>query len=81
MAETSPKLATKTQAIILLRLLQLLTVAMSVTGFIWASSDYLLATVLIGVPVTPLSVLLMLYGSVGTFVIEALIRVVQRKKS
>lgn len=71
----------KTIAVLFLRLLQLLTVGMTFTGFIWASSDYLLATVLIGVPVTPLSVLLMLYGSVGAFVIEALIRVVQRKKS
>jgi hypothetical protein len=72
----------KLQAVFLfLRLLQFLTVSMTVTGFIWASSDYLIATVLVGVPVTPLSVLLMLYGSVGSFIIEALIRLVQRKKS
>lgn len=71
----------KQLAIIILRLLQLLTVAMTVTGFIWASSDWLLATVLAKAPVTPLSVLLMLYGSVGSIVIEAMIRIVQRKKS
>lgn len=67
-------------AVIALRMLQLLTVAMVVTGFIWASSDWLLASVLVDLPVTPLSVLLMLYGSVGSIVIEALVRVVQRKK-
>jgi hypothetical protein len=71
----------KTLAVLFLRLLQLLTVGMVFTGFIWASSDYLLATVLIGVPVSPLSVLLVLYGSVGSVLIEALIRVVQRKKA
>jgi hypothetical protein len=71
----------KRLSIIVLRLLQLLSVALTVTGFIWASSDYLLVTVLVGVPVTPLSVLLMLYGSMGSIVIEALIRVVRRKKS
>jgi hypothetical protein len=64
-----------------LRLLQLLTIAMTATGFIWASSDWLLATVLVGVPVTPLSVLLMLYGAVGSIIIEGLIRAVKRKKS
>lgn len=67
-------------AVIALRMLQLLTVSMVVTGFIWASSDWLLASVLIDVPVTPLSILLMLYGSIGSVVIETLVRVVQRKK-
>lgn len=71
----------KKPAVLFLRLLQLLTVAMTFTGFISASSDYLLATVLIGVPVSPLSVLLILYGSVGSVLIEALIRLVQRKKA
>lgn len=67
-------------AVIALRMLQLLTVSMVVTGFIWASSDWLLESVLVGLPVTPLSVLLMLYGSVGSVVIEGLVRFVQRKK-
>lgn len=74
------EVAYKSWAIIALRMLQLLTVSMVVTGFIWASSDWLLTSVLVGIPVTPLSVLLMLYGSVGSLVIEALVRVVQRKK-
>jgi hypothetical protein len=63
-----------------LRFLQFLTVALAVTGFVWGSSDWLLATALVGVPMTPLSCLLMLYGGVGSAVIEGLIRVVQRKK-
>jgi hypothetical protein len=53
---------------------------MVVVGFIWGSSDWLLASVLKDSPVTPLSVLLMLYGAVGLGVTEAVIRVVQRKK-
>jgi len=81
LAETKKPTDYKILSVIILRLLQFLTVSMTVTGFIWVSSDYLLATVLVGVPVTPLGVLLMLYGSVGSFIIEALIRVVQRKKS
>jgi hypothetical protein len=63
-----------------LRFAQLITVMMVIVGLIWGSSDWLLASVLVNVPVTPLSVLLMLYGGVGSVVIEGIVRIVQRKK-
>ena len=63
-----------------LRSLQMVCIGCFVTGPIWASSDLLLNTVLIGVPVTPLSVLLMLYGGVGAVVNEVLIRFFNRKR-
>lgn len=63
-----------------LRVLQLVCIASVITGFVWASSDWLLLTVLVGAPVTPLSVLLMLYGTVGTFVSEVIVRILSKKK-
>jgi len=51
-----------------------------ITGFVWGSSDFLLMTVLVEAPVTPLSVLLMLYGVLGTGLSEAAIRFVTKKK-
>ena len=61
-----------------LRVIQLLTLGVFVSGFVWGSSDWLLATVLVGVPITPLSVLMMLYGSVGSIVVEVTIRVLKK---
>jgi len=63
-----------------LRSLQMVCIGGFVTGAIWASSDLLINTVLVEVPVTPLSVLLMLYGGVGALVNEVLIRLFNRKR-
>lgn len=57
-----------------LRGLQIICIGTTVTGFIWGSSDWLLTTVLVQAPVTPLSVLMMLYGTVGTGLIEGIVR-------
>ncbi|RLI22913.1 hypothetical protein DRO45_00070 [Candidatus Bathyarchaeota archaeon] len=65
--------------IIGLRGLQIITIGFAVTGVIWSTSDLLISTVLVGVPVTPLSVLFTLYGTAGTFIIEGVIRVLERK--
>lgn len=62
-----------------LRVVQLISVASVITGFIWSTSDLLLVSVLVGAPVTPLSVLMMLYGSVGLFVSELSVRLLRRK--
>jgi len=62
-----------------LRVLQMICIGSFATGCIWASSDLLLNKVLIDVPVTPLSVLLMLYGGVGSIVNEAIIRLFNRQ--
>jgi hypothetical protein len=64
----------KNSAIFGARLLQILSLCLVITGFLWASSDMLMVTVLADSPVTPLSVLLMLYGSVGFMVSELLAR-------
>ena len=63
-----------------LRVLQLLTIASAITGGIWASSDWLLLYVLVEAPVTPLSVLLIVYGIVGTIVCEAPIRLLRKQE-
>lgn len=68
----------KQKASIVMRGFQLLCIASVVTGFIWASSDWLLLTVLVDAPVTPVSVLLMLYGTLGTVLIEAIVRWLNR---
>ena len=68
------------QTVLGLRVVQLLSVALVIVGFIWSTSDLLLATILVKAPVTPLSVLFMLYGFVGAFASEATVRVVRRKK-
>lgn len=62
-----------------LRILQLLTIGICISGFVWGSGDYLLATVLVDAPVTPLSVLMILYGFVGSLVIEATVRLLSKQ--
>ena len=70
----------KKMGIIGLRFLQLIAVGMFIVGFIWGGSDWINSLLPKNGPVTPLSVLLMLYGIIGSLVIEVAIRVVQRKK-
>ena len=70
----------KTTGILGLRFLQLLAIGAFVVGFIWGGSDFLNSLIPADSPITPLSVLLMLYGVTGSVVIEIAIRVVQRKK-
>lgn len=66
-------------AILAFRALQILCISLAITGFIWASSDWLLMTVLVEAPVTPLSILLMLYGTLGTGLSEIAVRLLKRK--
>jgi hypothetical protein len=63
-----------------LRFIQLISISLFVVGFIWGGSDFLSSLLPKDGPVTPLSVLLMLYGIMGSVVIEVAIRIVQRKK-
>lgn len=63
-----------------LRFFQVLTVAMVAVGFIWGAGDLILSMLPADSPITPLSCLLMLYGVIGSLIIEAAIRVVNRKK-
>ena len=69
----------KTNFVIGLRFAQFVAGALCIIGLIWGSSDWL-SQFLVDSPITPLSVLLMLYGFFGTVSIEAIIRLVQRKK-
>jgi len=75
----SDKTDYKVQAVIAMRVFQLLCVGLLVSGFVWASSDYLLTTVLVDAPVTPLSVLLMVYGLLGIVCSEVSVRLVRRQ--
>jgi len=52
-----------------------------VTGFLWALTDLLLVTVLVDSPVTPISVLLMLYGFIGSLLTEGIARWIARSDS
>jgi hypothetical protein len=70
----------KKTSIIVLRFIQLVAVSMFVVGFIWGGSSWINSILPKNSAVTPLSVLLMLYGVIGSLVIEGAIRVVQRKK-
>ena len=70
----------KKNGILGLRFLQLLAISAFIVGFIWGGSDFLNSLLPANGPITPLSVLLMLYGIIGSLVIEVAIRVVQRKK-
>jgi hypothetical protein len=63
-----------------LRFLQLISISGFVVGFIWGGSDFLSSLLPKDGPITPFSVLLMLYGIIGATVIEVAIRIVQRKK-
>jgi len=65
----------------MLRFIQILSIGSVITGFIWSSSDFLIATILASAPVTPLSALLIqFYGVIGTFGTELSIRWINRKR-
>ena len=69
----------KRKLILSLRGFQVICIGFIITGFIWATSDLLLSTVLAEAPVTPLSVLFMLYGTFGSVLIEIIIRLLERQ--
>jgi hypothetical protein len=69
---------TQEGAKVILRTAQVLCIGLVLMGFVWSTSDLLLNTILVNAPVTPMSVLLMLYGLLGTFGIEAVIRLLNR---
>jgi len=62
-----------------LRSFQIICIGLAVTGGIWSSGDLLMAMIPVGTPVTPLSLLFMLYGVVGTTLLEIIVRVLMRK--
>ena len=64
----------KGYAVIGLRFVQLLAACMAIVGAIWGSSDFVMSLLPASSVVTPTSVLLMLYGFVGTAAIECAIR-------
>ena len=70
----------KKMGVIGLRFLQLIAVGIFIVGFIWGGSDWINSLLPANSVITPTSVLLMLYGIIGSLVIEVAIRVVQRKK-
>jgi hypothetical protein len=63
-----------------LRFFQVLTTSFAIVGFIWGAGDFITSLFPSNSAVTPLSVLLMLYGVIGSAIIEVSIRLVQRKK-
>ena len=62
------------------RLMQLLCAMLTVVGFIWATGDLLTSLFPADSVVTPFSVLLMLYGSIGVLAFEGVARFLTRKK-
>jgi len=65
--------------VVSLRFIQLLATASFITGFLWATSDWLLLSILVKTPITPLSVLLMLYGTLGIALSEISVRLINRR--
>lgn len=80
MTEESKPTDYRTKLVLALRFFQVLTVAMVAVGFIWGMGDLVLSILPADSPITPLSLLMILYGGVGSVIIEAAIRIVQRKK-
>lgn len=77
---TSEAINWKGNFVLGLRFLQVLALSLTAIGFIWGTGDYISSLLPADGPVAPLSVLLMLYGVVGSGIIEGAIRFVQRKK-
>jgi len=71
----------KNSAMLATRLTQIMSMVSVVTGFVWALTDLLLVTVLVDSPVTPISVLLMLYGFIGSLLTEGIARWIARSDS
>lgn len=69
----------KGNTVIGLRFLQLLALALVAVGFIWGLGDFINSLMPSG-QTAPMSLLLILYGLVGSAMIEVPIRVLQRKK-
>lgn len=69
------------KAVLGVRAFQIICAAFFVTGFIWATSDWLLVTILVEAPVTPLSVLLMLYSTIGLVGSELTVRIMRRSSN
>ena len=68
-------------AIVGTRVIELICIAFTISGFLWATSDLLLIHILVESPVAPLSVLFMLYGTMGTVVSEAIARWLGRRNN
>ena len=62
------------------RVMQLISAMLAVVGFIWSSGDILTSLFPSDSVVTPISVLLMLYGSIGVVAFEGVVRFLTRKK-
>ena len=64
----------KTPAIIGVRAIELISLGFVLSGFLWSTADLMIIHVLAESPVAPLSVLFMLYGTMGTLVSEFIAR-------
>ena len=69
----------KGNTILGLRFIQVFAITMVAVGFIWGLGDYI-NSLMPGGSSAPISVLLILYGLVGSAMIEVPIRLLQRKK-
>lgn len=67
-------------AIIAVRSIEMLCIGLLITGTIWSTTDFLLLYVLTETLVSPFSILLMLYGTIGTFVTEITARLLAKAK-
>jgi hypothetical protein len=70
----------KNNALLGFRTLQIFSLAIVVVGFIWSSGDYISSLFPENSIVNPVSVLMMLYGTLGAIGSEGIIRFLTRKK-
>lgn len=71
----------KNSALFGTRLIQVVCLSLMVIGFVWSSSDFLLLTILADSPVTPLSVMFMLYGLLGSVLSELMARWINKSSN
>jgi uncharacterized protein YneF (UPF0154 family) len=80
MTESAEKEPQKSNALLGLRSLQIFSLATVIIGFIWSSGDYMTSLFPDNSVINPVSVLMMLYGTLGVAGSEGIIRFLTRKK-
>ena len=71
----------RTPTIIGARIIELVSMGFLISGLLWALADLMFIYVLVESPVAPLSVLFMLYGTIGTLASEIIARRIGRENN
>ena len=80
MTEQNTSEPEKSNALLGFRTLQIFSLAIVIVGFIWSSGDFLTSLFPENSIVNPVSILMMLYGTLGAIGSEGIIKFLTRKK-